>query len=127
MKFQTICLLSALSAAQTEASSALRVVAIGDSVTAGSNVDESKSYTNQLITLLDNPYWDIQNFGVADATLQRGGDKPYWDEENFRLAMEYEPDIVFMMFGTDDSKNFNETDFKKSYIEMTETLDALPS
>ena len=63
---------------------------------------------------------EIVNFGVSGRTALKKGDYPYWVEPKYKEARDYQPDIVIIMFGTNDCKTFqwNETDFAADYTEM---------
>lgn len=84
-----------------------RVACIGDSITAGvGTAPPVGSYPDQLQRLLGDR-WEIRNFGVSGATLLRSGDKPYQKEAALKKALEYKPDVVIILLGTNDSKPQN--------------------
>jgi len=86
----------------------LKVACIGDSITAGANVDNPavNAYPIVLGRLLGTNY-QASNFGVSGCTLLRNGDSPYWNQPAFQNATNYAPDIVTIMLGTNDSKPQN--------------------
>jgi lysophospholipase L1-like esterase len=58
------------------------------------------------------------------------GDKPYWNEPEYQEALKFEPDIVIIKLGTNDSKpqNWKYSDqFEQDYTEMVEAFKALDS
>ena len=50
------------------------------------------------------PRWDIRNFGFPGATVQKGGDTSIWDQPALAAALDFDPDIVVVVLGTNDSK-----------------------
>lgn len=86
----------------------VRVACVGDSITYGAGIPdrEHNSYPAQLQKLLGDGY-AVRNFGVSGATLLKNGDKPYWKEKAFDEAREFNPNIVIIKLGTNDSKPQN--------------------
>lgn len=85
---------------------AVRVACVGDSITYGSRLkNRSKdSYPAVLGRLLGTGF-DVRNFGVSGATLLKKGDKPYDQQKDYTDALEFAPDVVVIMLGTNDSKH----------------------
>lgn len=112
----------------------LRIACVGDSITYGTGVEdrEKNCYPVVLQNLLNNSKYRVGNFGVNGATLQKEGDKPYWEEERYEQSLSYDPDIVILMLGTNDSKEVNWRDpdtFRMDYealITSYETLRTKP-
>lgn len=110
---------------------ALRVAAVGDSITYGSGLEdrERHSYPAQLGRVLGEGY-DVRNFGVSGRTMLRSGDHPYWAAAAFEAAKAFEPDIVIIMLGTNDTKPQNwqyRDEFVADYAAMIDAFAALPS
>lgn len=91
------------------------IVALGDSITFGSGVAQTRSsdtWEAKLEAQLGGTY-QVLNYGVSGATLQNEGDMPYWNipmrsQVGFpEAALELKPEIVILMLGTNDSKSFN--------------------
>ncbi|MFW6222423.1 MAG: D-alanyl-lipoteichoic acid biosynthesis protein DltD [Bacteroidota bacterium] len=104
----------------------IKVACIGNSITYGSSIEnrDSNSYPAQLQQILGNDY-DIENFGVSGATLLKQGDKPYWVQKKYTQALSFNPDIVIIKLGTNDSKPQNwkyKDEFKRDYQTMIDTL-----
>ncbi|MFT3949896.1 MAG: alpha-L-fucosidase [Agriterribacter sp.] len=95
----------------------IRIACIGNSITyrAGIADRETNSYPAQLGNMLGEPY-EVRNFGKSGATLLRKGNLPYWDAEEYRQALNFQPNWVFIMLGTNDSKPVNRV-FLKEYIQ----------
>ncbi len=107
----------------------LKVACVGNSITEGFGRANSSSYPNQLDTLLGN-YYNVQNFGKGGTTLLKKGDYPYWDDPVFELALEFEPDIVIISLGTNDSKPQNwasKDEFYSDYVDLVNVFRNLSS
>ncbi len=87
---------------------AVRVACVGDSITYGSKIENRtlNSYPSRLQQLLGARYL-VKNFGARGYTLQKSGNFPYWSHSNFQKSTEFQPDIVLIMLGTNDSKSHN--------------------
>ncbi len=97
-----------------------KVATVGNSITQGPGRDNPDSYPLQMQKILGDEY-DVKNFGVSGRTLLKKGDFPYWNEPQFKEVMEFEPDIVVIMLGTNDSKPQNwehKAEFKQDYIDL---------
>ena len=109
----------------------IRVACVGDSITYGAKIQnrEKNSYPVQLGALLGER-WDVRNFGVTGATLLKKGDMPYWKEPAFYRAQKFEPHVVIIMLGTNDTKPQNwkrARAFVDDYVEMIRTFAELES
>ena len=91
------------------------IVAMGDSITFGAGVVQTRksdSWEAKLEKLLGGSY-QVLNYGISGATLQDEGDKPYWNMPEKHLqgypqaALALEPQIIILMLGTNDSKPYN--------------------
>ena len=49
--------------------------------------------------------WDVRNFGVNATTLLHKGDLPYIKQRAHDEALDFKPDDVVVMLGTNDSKH----------------------
>ena len=81
-------------------SAPIKVACVGASITHG------MSYPSQLQALL-GAKWNVQNFGVAGRTLSKKGDHPYWQEQAFQDAQNFQPDVVIILLGSNDTKRQN--------------------
>ncbi len=109
----------------------LRVACIGDSITEGAGTSDpaTQSYPAQLAALLGAGY-EVRNFGKGGATLLDVGDLPYRSLPHFAQACAFNPDIVIVALGTNDSKpqNWQHRDrFAANYASLIRQLRALPS
>lgn len=108
-----------------------KIACVGDSITYGSGIvdRENNCYPKVLDRMLGRGY-RVQNFGVSGRTAMRSTDKPYVNEEMYARSLEFGPDIVLIMFGTNDSKAYNwkgEKTFKEQYKKLIESYRNLPS
>lgn len=87
---------------------AVRVACVGDSITYGAKIDNRafRSYPARLQQLLGGGYL-VKNFGASGYTLQKDGNFPYWNHPNFKKSTDFQPDIVLIMLGTNDTKPYN--------------------
>ncbi len=101
----------------------IRVACVGNSITEGSGLG-TKTYPAQLGALLGNHY-EVKNYGLGGRTLLKKGDYPYWNEEYFLDAQDYNPHIIILCLGTNDSKPQNwvyKDEFYSDYMEMVQTF-----
>jgi len=107
----------------------VKVACVGDSITHGAGASPGKDYPSQLQGLL-GAQWQVKNFGVSGRTLLKKGDHPYWTEKAFKDAQAFNPDVVIIMLGTNDTKSWNwvhKDDFVADYKELIETFKNLPA
>lgn len=93
---------------------AIRVACVGDSITAGFGAGRGNAWPDQLRKVL-GPGWDVRNFGVSGTTLMKSGDSPYQKCGAFNAAKEFNPDVVVIILGTNDTKPQNWDKFKKDF------------
>jgi lysophospholipase L1-like esterase len=109
----------------------VRVACVGDSITYGACVEqrEKNAYPVVLGTLLGAGH-EVRNFGVSGATLLKKGDKPWWKEKAFASATEFQPQIVVIKLGTNDTKPQNwksKADFEADLKALADHFRGLPS
>jgi len=112
-------------------SSPIKVACIGNSITKGSTIPDRPrdSYPSQLSRMLGEK-WIVRNFGVGGRTMLKKGDFPYWNEEAFVQAKAFQPDVVILKLGTNDTKPQNwkySNEFYSDYKSMVKELKALAS
>lgn len=96
----------------------IRIACIGNSITWGGLGD--LSYPQQLQKKLGSNY-DVRNYGISARTLLKKGDYPYWKELEFIDARNFDPHIVIIKLGTNDSKPQNwiyKDEFFSNYTEF---------
>lgn len=109
----------------------IRVACIGNSITYGSNISnrEKNCYPAQLQAYLGDEY-EVKNFGASGTTLLSKGDSPYAKTGLFQESQAFQPDIVLIKLGTNDSKPKNwkyNADFKADYQALIDSYRKLPS
>ena len=107
----------------------IRVACIGDSITQGVGAREGMAYPAQLQSMF-GAGWEVGNFGVSGRTLLRKGDFPWWNEKAYTDAQSFNPDIVVIMLGTNDTKpqNWKYVDeFYSDYSDLVDLFAGLPS
>ena len=91
------------------ASAQTRVACVGNSITEGYGIWDQKKYPEHLQEMLGNDY-NVQNFGVSSMTFANKGPDDrmsYWNTDKFKAALEFNPEIVVIELGTNDSKFFS--------------------
>jgi lysophospholipase L1-like esterase/pimeloyl-ACP methyl ester carboxylesterase len=108
-----------------------RVACVGASITFGAGLSERESncYPARLQAILGND-WDVRNFGVNGRTMLKNGDYPYWDNQAFKDACNFNPDVVVIDLGGNDSKSQNwrfKAEFASDARAMISAFRALPA
>jgi acyl-CoA thioesterase I len=118
-----IAFLVLILAVTASATSKIKVACVGNSITAGSTM-----YPPYLQTLLGSGY-QVENDGVGGTTLLKKGDMPYWTQGRLKQALAFNPNIVTIKLGTNDTKSQNwdahGSEFKKDYCAMIDTFKLL--
>jgi acyl-CoA thioesterase I len=106
---------------------AVRVACVGDSITQGVGTANPnvESYPARLQALLGKN-WEVHNFGVGGRTLLRKA-----DAFNYQGALHFNPDVVIIALGTNDSKtaiwSTHQNEFASDYVAMIKAFQALPN
>ena len=108
--------------ASSEQQEPIKIACIGNSITYGARVEnrEHNAFPAQLQSMLGDGY-EVGNFGVSGTTLLKEGDRPYWDTDAYKEALDFDPDIVFIKLGTNDSKIQNRVHldrFEENYVDL---------
>lgn len=85
--------------AQIPADETVQIACVGDSNTEGYGAD---SYTTFLAEHLGNGYV-VDNYGVSGTTAMASGAYPYAETAAYETSLAASPDIVVLMFGTNDT------------------------
>ena len=99
----------------------IRVACVGDSITEGSG------YPYKLHLLLGSNY-TVGNFGVSGSTVSLNSTKPYMNESKFQEALDFQPDIIVIMLGTNDANpeiSQNEDSFETDYSQLVTAFEQL--
>ena len=107
-----------------------RVACVGDSITYGCFVPGQpwNSYPRQLGRMLGRGYC-VGNFGYTNRTALKSGDYPYTAEKLYRQSLAFQPDLVLLMLGTNDTKavNWNAEAYAHDLGELFESYRGLES
>jgi acyl-CoA thioesterase-1 len=109
-----------------------RIACVGDSITFGSGIEnpEVNSYPHVLGLLLGDKF-DVRNFGVSGATLLKNGDLPWRKTPAFSESTNFDPDLVLILLGTNDTKPQNWKTHGKEFADdlaaLVEHFQKLPS
>jgi acyl-CoA thioesterase-1 len=108
----------------------VNVACVGDSITAGYGLSNSgtQSYPAQLQAMLGSGY-RVGNYGLSGATALKRSDNSYWNTSTYRAGINSSPNIVVIMFGTNDSKswNWNAANFDSDYRALIAKYQGLRS
>lgn len=103
----------------------VKVACVGDSITEGAGIKwQSKhAYPVVLNQLLGKDY-SVLNSGRSATTLEKNGDFPYWTCNEFSNVFAYQPDIIVIKLGTNDTKphNWNAMEYEKDYQALIDTF-----
>ena len=97
---------------QRGAAGAIKIGAIGDSITAGAcSSGGNATYPAQLQIMLDTAYgpgvYAVTNLGACGSTMQKApnGDSPYWQRPQYTTLTQNKWDILVILLGTNDAKD----------------------
>jgi lysophospholipase L1-like esterase len=106
----------------------IRIACIGDSVTFGDGLKQrDQAYPGQLQKSLGDGF-DVRNFGVNSMAILKKADFSYFNNPAYQAALNFQPNIVVMQFGGNDSKTQNwvhKADFMKDARELIGSFRAL--
>ena len=130
--FSAICVFaSTWSACEAAREAPKRIACVGDSITFGAAIKDrvKNCYPAQLGRMLGEKF-EVRNFGVNGATLLKKGDKPYWKLKAYANARDFQPEIVVIKLGTNDSKPHNwkhKEEYVADYVALIESFRKLAS
>ncbi|MGN1202436.1 MAG: GDSL-type esterase/lipase family protein, partial [Eubacterium sp.] len=109
----------------------LKVACVGDSITYGHGIKNWKNnnYPAVLGDMLGGGY-AVNNYGSSGKAAQDDADQPYINEKVYSQSLEYEPDIVVIMLGSNDSKPENwhgREQFTADYEKLIKSYQELDS
>jgi lysophospholipase L1-like esterase len=111
-----------------KAQNKIKVACVGNSITEGYGLGDS-TYPKYLQRMMGDRY-EVRNYGLGGRTLLKKGDHPYWNEPAFKEVQQWQPDLVVIMLGTNDSKPWNwkyKEEFEPDYDAFVQTFKQLPS
>ena len=94
------------STVEAEQKEKVKIACVGDSITYGDKASSTdNSYPNQLQKLLGADY-EVRNYGINGATMTASSWCPkYLDTAQAKQCKEWNPDIIIVMLGTNDSSS----------------------
>ena len=109
----------------------LKIACVGDSITEGYGLQDplTQSYPGELEKISKDTI-EVKNFGIRNKTVLKKSEDPYWHTSFYRNSLLFEPDIVVILFGTNDIKDVNwgaKEDFVSDYLALIESYKALQS
>jgi acyl-CoA thioesterase I len=108
----------------------LRVACVGDSITEGYGlvVQSKTGYPVVLDSILGAKY-SVLNSGRSATTLQKKGDFPYWICKEFSNVFVYNPNIIIIKLGTNDTKpyNWHADKYEQDYQALIDTFRTISS
>ena len=115
------------------------VVCVGDSITFGAGVTGRENTYPAMLQAMLGEGFVVKNCGENGRTLQREGmlnppdasfnfPMTYWDSQVMTTAVNAAPDIVIIMLGTNDAKdwNWNAENYTSQYAELIRYFQSLP-
>lgn len=109
-----------------------KVACVGNSITDGHGIDmcDLTGYPALLQKKLGDGY-KVRNFGVSARTMSNRGDHPYQQELAWKDCLAWQPDVVVIKLGTNDTKPENwqyaKDDYVSSMQQMIDSLRSLPT
>lgn len=127
----TLFMLLMLLGSEAFAKNPVRVACVGNSITYGAFISnrEKNCYPTQLQAYLGADY-EVKNFGANGSTLLSKGDYPYIRTDAYKQALDFQPDIVLIKLGTNDTKPQNwqyKDEFMSDYQKLIESFQKLNS
>ncbi len=108
-----------------------KIACIGNSITFGYGVNWDEAYPYRLQQLFGTEEYEVQNDGVNATTLLKNGDLPYYKNGKLPDAFTFQPDIITIKLGTNDSKPQNwdahRQEFKGDLLWLIDTLETMAS
>ena len=108
----------------------LRIACVGDSVTYGFGIPDREKYNYpEVLAGIFGEDACVNNYGVSGRTVSMDGDRPYMNEEAFQASLDFLPDVVVLMLGSNDAKpyNWNAEAFERDYQELLYAYKSLKS
>jgi acyl-CoA thioesterase-1 len=109
---------------RNSSSEAIRVACVGDSLT------QSTEYPHDLWMLLGTANYTVGNFGAGSTTVLLNTETPYMNTSVFQAALEFQPNIIIIMLGTNDAQpnlELYNASFVGDYVKLVAAFQALTS
>lgn len=108
----------------------LKIACIGDQIMLSEKLDSADRYPAQLQWLLGNDYL-VKTFALKKATVLKNGNQPFIEDTLFKQAISFQPDIVVINLGINDTKMSNwwkyGEEFIDDYMKIVKTFQTISS
>jgi acyl-CoA thioesterase I len=106
----------------------VRVACVGDSITEGYGlaIASKTGYPVVLDSILGEKY-TVLNAGRSATTLQHKGNFPYWVAKEFSNVFAFQPDVIIIKLGTNDTKPYNWVlgEYEQDYQALIDTFNTI--
>jgi acyl-CoA thioesterase I len=103
----------------------IKVACVGDSITEGYGLAyQSKSAFPVVLDSILGINYSVLNCGRSATTMQKDGSLPFWTCKEFSNVFVFNPEIIIIKLGTNDTKpqNWNAIKFEHDYQSMIDTF-----
>lgn len=108
MDLRQLTTIAAISIFTASGAFATKVACVGNSITFGYGLNwDEKTYPQNLQIMLGDDF-EVGNFGHSGMMFHKKSNESYWTSPKFKEAYEFQPDIVVIELGTNDSKYFHD-------------------
>lgn len=107
-----------------------KIACVGDSITEGYGLAcQSKTGYPVMLDSILGPDYSVLNSGRSATTLQKKGDFPYWTAKEFTNVFVFQPNIIVVKLGTNDTKpyNWHADAYEKDYQALIDTFKTIPT
>ena len=107
-----------------------RIACVGDSITWGFTIVNRRKYSYPaLLQQRLGAEYEVRNFGQNDAAARFDADTPYVKKRVYQESLAWNPDVVLLMLGSNDTKkrNWDPEIFRRDYKRIVESYLKLPS
>ena len=107
-----------------------RIACVGDSITWGFTIVNRRKYSYPaLLQQRLGAEYEVRNFGYNDASARFDADTPYVQKSVYQESLAWNPDVVLLMLGSNDTKkrNWDPEIFRSDYKRIVESYLKLPS
>lgn len=109
----------------------IRIACVGDSITYGAMIKNWFRYNYpHVLAKKSGSRFCVHNYGFSGRTAMATGDHPYVKTYRYKRSLLFNPDIVVLKFGTNDTKTINwkgPDAFKHDYEILVNSYINLPS
>ena len=107
-----------------------RIACVGDSITWGFTIVNRKKYSYPaLLQQRLGVEYEVRNFGQNDAAARFDADTPYVKKRVYQESLAWNPDVVLLMLGSNDTKkrNWDPEIFRRDYKRIVQSYLKLQS